>query len=707
MPFDPSKAKLEVAQPKVDKATADKTISSPTTKDSDPVLRSDVPSTQKFNFDPSKAKLEQKRTSKGDQFAYDLVEAASPAIEGLAGLAGVILGTPEGGPFGAVAGGGLFYGATKTFFDNVKTSLKARDPDKGEDVYLSPVSNIMEGMSNEMLGQGFGSVLKGATKAYQGYKKTFRTATEKAAQIAHDTFGSNVAQAREILKEASEGISASQALAVIDEKTGKAALNAQTAQALLQRAQMRDPEFFANMFGEQAANRIKTLEEIARGSNQTEARQAQEELRKELNGVLIPRLEIEINAANEAGKRLPGLQAKADRFLKMASNAVEDVRRFVGARERAQTTANTTVTVPGQPRVPGRYTYMGELAQRADQVADQAAAGSLEFGQAAIFHQAAADSLAQHGLYPLKAESIILKIANKLKDPKLAGNQDVAHALMEVGNQLKLWTDNNGVIDAWALDSIRKNSVNGIIAKLYPQSADNFRKKLASQVMSSLKPMIVDAVEEAGGTGYRQYLEDYSIGSQHIAQTKLGAELMRLYQTSPKQFVRLVEGNDPDAIEAIFGPNSYNYFKEMSGNIQKRIGKVAGELKREDIIQEQSSAGIKRLEEVLQTNLNKFRLPRVLSRKVAVMNHFLDEIEGKVSKGTMKALTEASKSAKNLEELLSKVPKKVRDDILSEHWISRIQSVSPGGFETMREVTPGSLVAPQLRDDDSYQPEAF
>mgnify|MGYP003705506089 CR=1 FL=1 len=46
-------------------------------------------------------------------------------------------------------------------------------------------------------------------------------------------------------------------------------------------------------------------------------------------------------------------------------------------------------------------------------------------------------------------------------------------------------------------------------------------------------------------------------------------------------------------------------------------------------------------------------------------NQIIDELEGKVSKQTLKALTEAGKSAKNLDQLLSLLPQQNKDEILN------------------------------------------
>ena len=478
---------------------------------------------------------------------------------------------------------------------------------------------------------------------------------KKAASIAAEAFGDNLPKAREILRQASGDLTTSQALASIDPRTGQAVLNAPTAQALLQRAQDRDPEFFTSLFGKQEARRLTELQRIAGGTDQTAAKIAQEEMRKTLNDRLIPVLQGELNSANIGNQMLPVLRTMEATSAENATRSVEDVRRMVAAGGRAAERAKTTVTVPGQPRVPGRYTYAGELAEKADQVASDAAKGSLRFGQARDLAKAARQELEDNGLKELTGDSIFRSIRKKLSDPTLAGNKDIEIVLNNVAKDIKKWTNADGVIDARALDAIRKNSVNSAVQKLY-RGDPALQRRVAAQVTENIRPVIIDAIEDAGGTGYRKYLTDYAVAAQKIDQKKLGATLLDLYQRSPKEFVRWVEGNAPEKVEDIFGPGSYNIFKELSPETQSRLQRVAGELTREDLIKEQAKAGTRRLEEVLKTNLGGFQLPHILSRKVTMVNTALDELEGKVSKKTMDALTKAARSANDMNDLLNKLP---------------------------------------------------
>ena len=620
-------------------------------------------------FDQFDKPVVQKPTEKS--FGQKAIEFLEPTAEALGTAGGALIGGTAGtfvaGPLGTAvvgtAGAGLGYGAAKEIVQNIKEKLGYAPVRTGKQLISQPIENVATGATYELGGQALPSILQGAGKlgASIGNLLT-KTPETRAAKIVSESLGPNLAQAREVLKSASSDLTASQALGQLDQ-AGQPILTIPTTQALLKRAEARDPEFFVKMFGEQEAKRFKELEKIAGGANQTEAKQAREEMKDLLNKRLIPTLKNELSAANIAGQKLPKLEREAERMGKAATSKVEDVRRFTAAQPRATSLARKQLIEKGLPVGAEKYTYMGELSKKAEKVATDAAEGSLIFGEASRFANAAAQSLEAHGLKPLSGEQVINQISRKLQDPSLAGNEDVRNSLIKVAEDIRNWTNEGGVIDAFALDSIRKNSVNSAIQKMYPAASKQQQKQIASSVLENVRPTIIDAVEEAGGTGYRQYLQDYAKGSHDIAERKLGARALELYQKEPKSFLNLVRGNSPDEIEKVFGPGSYSIFKELAADSQSTLGQIAKELQRENIIGEQASKGTQRLADVLGTNLDFMRLPHWLSKGTTLTNDMISRLEGRVSRQTLEAITKASRSAKNMEDLLSKLPPESKDEV--------------------------------------------
>jgi hypothetical protein len=500
-------------------------------------------------------------------------------------------------------------------------------------------------------------------KGVGGAASAVPTAEAKAAKIARESLGKNLPEARKILSEVvDKNVTAAEALSVIDPKTNQVRLTAPTAQALLQRAEAKDPEFFVKMYGQQKADQLKELQKIAGGANQEQARAAQEAQKKLLNETLVPTLNTELNAANIAGKLKPKLEAETKRMATAAEQKVEDVRRFEASKQRGVDLARQQLIEKGQPVGATKYTYLGgDLPRKAEEVSAQAANASLRFGEASQFKDAAMQSLEAHGLKPLESNSVVKSINSKLSDPSIAGNKELETALTRVGKDIKKWTDNNGVIDARALNAIRQNSVNSIAQKMFAGDP-TAQKKFAGQIIEKIRPIIIDAIEEAGGTGYRKYLEDYSIGAQKISQTKAGAEAIKLFESSPKEFIKFVEGNSPDTVENIFGSGNYELAKQMSSNASDRLYQAGRFTKSEIERESQAQLGKNKLADILRENKSRFKLP-ITGLKGVTGDVLLSALEKNVDKKTMEALTESAKSAQSFKDLLDGIPIKQRQQV--------------------------------------------
>ena len=593
-----------------------------------------------------------------EETTYEKVRKyAAPVVEGLAAVGGGIVGAPLG-PAGAVGGAALGYGIGKELVEAADVRFGGKQRREGMAQVTEPVRNVLEGATLEAGGRVAAPIIAGAVKGgAQLVGKVMdipSQSTQKAARIARESVG-DLDVVINALRTARPGATPSQALA-------EAGINEPVAQALLSRSALRKEgaKFFSDVTAAENTAALNALSQIAGGTTQTGAKTGQAAAKKEVNALLEPIKDQILARANVGGTTGMALRQQAADQGAKAAQAVEDVRRFTAAGERAGATQVTPV--PGQPKAPLRYTYMGELQKKADEVATQAAKGSLEFGESARFAQAAADQLEAAGLKPLQSAPILQSLQRVASDPKLAGSEAVKY-LPRVADDIQKWTSAGGVIDARALDSIRKNSVNAVINDM--TNLDTKAKKaLAAKVMGELKPLIIDAVEGAGGKGYRDYLTNYANEMQKIGQMKLGAKAMDLFEKSPKRFVALVEGNSPKDVEKIFGPGSYDIVTEMSQDAMKKLQTTGQIVKGRATAAEQSEKGITAFQQVLEENTSKFRLPNFLSPKITATNTVLDVLERKVGKDTVRKLTEASKTTKDFDALLNTLPAVERNKVL-------------------------------------------
>jgi hypothetical protein len=584
------------------------------------------------------------RMSTGQQvleFVRPTISAVGTTLGGIAGTAaGTPLG-PVGMATGGVGGAGLGYAMTEEGLRLVEEALGYRQPvTDPRQLAEQATRNVLEGAAFEAGGRAIvGPVLEAAGRGglvLLAVSPIMRQIPQqKAAAAAREAIVGRVAPgAAGQAQMAAEVAAARQALQAQPDLLPGQALAAAgqvrpTAQALLQRTGAQAPERTMNMLNAQDTVRLNQLAAIAGGTDQTAARAAREEARDILNKLTTPQRELALSAAGRTTQEMIDLGVQAARAGEEAAQSVQDVRRFTAAGERARGAQVTPV--PGQPRVSTQITYFDDLAQAADKKATDAATASLDFGYEARLANAALDELSSRNLKPLTAQSINNKIDQILTDPsRAAGNKPLQDIMNQVKQSIALWTDNNNVINPQALENIRKHVLSSYILNV-PAGAEA-AEKVAKQSAGMVKGIIDDAIEAAGGTGWRKYLDTYSKASQGISQAELGSQALRLYESAPRTFIKVVEGNDPKLVERIFGPNSYNIVKEMSKDAMGQLKGIAGEVKRDREMATQAKAGQERMVELMKDYGVDLQLPNVFSIVATTGNAILSGLSKRINK---------------------------------------------------------------------------
>jgi len=609
--------------------------------------------------------------------AYEtLVKArkiVGPTVEMLGTAGGAVLGGgagtlagPVGTATGAVGGAGLGYGIAKEALEAADVYLGLKAPRTTKELVTQPARNILEGATFEAGGRAVAPVIAKGLQAsgttvsnMLGKVADLRNIpTQKAAKIARESIGGGeLDDVLNALRNAPPGVTPAQAIA-------DAGLNQPTTQALLRRAAERDPKFFTDLLKTQDFATVNKLSQLAGGETATATRNTLTNAKNALNAMTGPERDFALNRAN-LGKAVAEYEKQAGKLSGDAAAKVQEVRDLISAGKAADAYAKLQVIKQGLPTSTARYTYANELAEKAfGEWSDKAAQASLDLGQGARFAGDAAKTLRSFGIKPIEGAPLVQNIMSIADNPAFAGNDVLAGAVRNVADDIAKWTSSGGVVDARALDAIRKNSVNAAIEKLRPGLDATSQKKLAASVLSDIKPLLIDAIEGAGGTGYRQYLANYTKGMQNIGQTKLGAQAMELYKKSPQQFVDLVEGNSPELVEKIFGSGNYDIAVEMSKDAMKTLRGAAQQVKTGAEVAKQATAGEQALVELMKDNVSTMKLPNVFSVVATTTNKALDILEKRIGKATLIKLTEAAKDAKSFDELLNTLPASERNVIL-------------------------------------------
>jgi hypothetical protein len=385
-----------------------------------------------------------------------------------------------------------------------------------------------------------------------------------------------------------------------------------TWQALIKDALDKDSQFLRKMRLADEKESINALTKLAGGTNAAEVRGTLETAKSNLNTVTGPQREAAIKRAN-LGKYV------ADEATVREAN---DLAVLMGS---------------GGQIDPVRFTAQASGATKA---------------------------LRSVGINPLETAPIISRLKAVTNQPEFAGNDLLAGAAKNVADDLVKWTASNGVIDAAALEAIRKNSVNAAIQQLRPGADATTQRNLAAGVLAKIKPAIDDAIESAGGAGWRDYLASHAQGMRQIAEKKLTGEALELWKTNKDEFVRLVQNESPDAVEKILGPGNYNIATELADSTLTVMRNQAQKHLTQLSVAEQVTEGQKALTQLVSQQSSKFRFPSWLNFWTTAGNQAISELEKKIGNKSMAVLTQSLKTPEGAANLLETLPGAERNRVL-------------------------------------------
>lgn len=534
-------------------------------------------------------------------------------------------------------------------------------------------------------------IVKGLAKSAGFLADAFsgKLAQVSAGKISREVAGERIGAIRAALAAAPEDLTAAQATAGI-QNNALQALGAMTSKT----------DEMSTLLKKQFDDELAVLQRAAEGGNATEARAAYEQSIKRLNQLTADMRNVELQAANQAGQTVNRLTPQMQQRQTSMVNALREgmpanlpsgaagipapgvagIHAGTEALQRANVAEDAARRLmvqrsQGARGVMSEAPFSGANDKRIESanrfVSEQWQAASDEFANIAKQRRAEAGfierqigSLEAHGLRPLDAGAITGAIDAKLAQPGLRASSNVTKVLQAVKDDIANLTEKGGgVIDAHDLYTLRKEGINERIMQIMGQTDPKISAKVTRSVLQEVRPLIDDAIEKAGGTGWKDYLKTYSQGMQAIDQKAMSAEAARLFKDAPQDYVRLVRGNNPDAVEAIFGPGSYDIFKEM-GSKMPTMEKLASNVERNAAMKEAATAGTEKLGEIVKDKSLSARFPSLLSRPITAANLTLDILEKRLDKKVFAELQKGMLSGKSALEMLNTLPTAERNKAL-------------------------------------------
>jgi len=169
--------------------------------------------------------------------------------------------------------------------------------------------------------------------------------------------------------------------------------------------------------------------------------------------------------------------------------------------------------------------------------------------------------LAAEGMQPLKVAPIVAEIRRMANAPGTRISTLQRRALTKAASQLEAVQDANGVIDARDLYQFRKSELGDIInvlmsARNQPPSGV---KEAAAGKMADVRKLIDDAIENAGGVGFKDYLTRTRQGFEAVNRQELAAKGAQLAKENPNELIKVMAGERPQMVEDIMGKGTGQY----------------------------------------------------------------------------------------------------------------------------------------------------
>ena len=578
-----------------------------------------------------------------------IVSALQPSAEMLAGAGGAVRGAAAMAPAGpvAAAAGGLAGGIAG--FTGARTGaelLQGQQP--------NVQGAVQEAVAGELIGRGAASAIRTGARGLDYLRSLPQN---KTVNIAQQAAGSEAKNIRAALQGAEPGVTPAQATAESPR---------QAWQALLA---FEPTDFAADVARRQQALSQSQLAGLAGGPSATAARETAEAGKRQLTDITSPMRETELAAANEAQRVINALvPRRQQKQTSMVSALQESGRTGTEAAQRTESAVQQLQrVVPGQiPSVSARQAARVQAAAGAQQqeASNLFADISRQRRAERDFIDRQIGSLEAYGLKPLDINPVVQRIDTTLNTPGIRASADVTRVMSLLKDDLiTLAKRNGGVIDAHDLYTLRKEGVAQRVRDVLKQDDPKAAAKVTAAVVDKFRPLIDNAIEQAGGTGWRRYLDTYSKGMDVIARKQMAAQALDMFKGNPQDYVRLVRGDNPDAVEAIFGPGRYNIFKEMTAEMPT-LDKVARIVEADKLAAEKAAGGRGELAQILEANRAKLRLPNWFSPTITAANMRLADVEKRVNKKTIDIIRKAAESNQGLIDLLDGLPVKERQKLM-------------------------------------------
>jgi hypothetical protein len=421
--------------------------------------------------------------------------------------------------------------------------------------------------SDDLLVDGLigGTIPFGATMLRRGAGATYdlfagRFGDARAAEIFRNLIAENATQIVAALREAPANARANVAQFLAERDLATPELMAAT------RAVTASPvgRPLQDVAENRAAGQTELLNTIRGGETGTEAVAATREARTAARNATDPQRAEALFQADIGRTRIIPAEREAERLDALAAeiNNSDIVRRMRGLEGRSREQLDVAFQNPEFFTLDGPMARTGEIADQAGRRADEGIEQQLGYRDAAAAQRQIADNLRAQGLSPLNIAGVVGNLRAAARDAQYV-NPARYNVLTSFANNLANRARRmGGVVDASGLYELRKGMNDEIASLLGGSTADpSALRRRTAELVGEIKPLIDDAIEGAGGRGWREYLDNFTRRMTEVERGEFGRRLADLPED---QLENVLAGRNPDFVSDFFGPGRFDINAELT-----------------------------------------------------------------------------------------------------------------------------------------------
>ncbi len=442
-----------------------------------------------------------------------------------------------------------------------------------------------------------------------------------------------------------------------------------------------NPSAYAKNELKKKSAQFEQLAKLSGGTSQTAAMEAANTSKKQLGDTVGARMGVALDEAN-VGAQIPRLEADMSAKYKQMASALQDSGQMY----------TTAQQMTNKLREQSQSKYAGFFNKNTvdKKISDigNARQGVLDAMDVKKFRQLEGDNLAAKakelvdaGYSPLDTSKLSAFIQNKISEPGTRVSGKERDVLEHVSNKIQEAVEQGGgIANAKDLHEIRKNAINEKVADLLGSSDPKASARMSAQMLSTIKPHIDDAIEAAGGKGWKEALLDYERGMHNVSRQKMAAKAQSLLSASPNKLVSLSKGDEPKMVEKVFGPGKFNLSTQM-GDLTGGITQVGDELSATAANKDLASEGLQWANKKLGTMVPEIPSTGIFDPRLSMMRGVINRAAGradnKIIENLADVMTNNPKEAARLLDMYQLSPEQ-KSQLFNFMLNNKVMRVAPG-----------------------------